>query len=370
MIIKVIHVASSHLLGLANQETQLSRAYNCLAGIDVLLLSGECEQYAGCFEILKRDGISNKIIKGFDVHHDFVRLVKEFLKVVNEFEPVIVTVNTNWQLVIAGVVNVCCKKKYKLIYTVHGFRHNDLIKSIIARLLISLLLFVFVDLINCPTVYVRKKYSALNRRIISIPLGVDDIFFSNNSDPDFSKPLNFLFAGVFRLGKNQAMLISAFAEYLHLSKDSESMLYLPGEGELRLNAIKIAEDLGVVNRVKFPGQLNRQEMLAMYEQCQVAIIPSNSETFGHCIAEPLVLSRIVISRNIGLAPDYIVDGKNGFLFEEKKQLVRCLLKVHSMSNDDLLKIAQSAGVTGKNFQWDNIASRHLKELFEPLLVKC
>lgn len=370
MAIKVIHVGSSFQMGLTNQETQLSLAYKNLANIDVLLVTGENEQYKGCFEIVQSSGIANKVIKGIDVHHDFIRLVKEFLSIVNIFKPEIVTVNTNWQLVIAGFARIIGRNKYKLIYTVHGFRHNSPFQSVIARFLIGLLLFFFADAINAPTVYVRDKYSLLSRRILTIPLGEDNLYFTNSSDPDFSKPLKFLFAGVFRVGKNQDMLINAFAEYLSITKDSESMLYLPGEGELRLNAIKIAEDLGVVNRVKFPGQLNRQEMLAMYEQCQVAIIPSNSETFGHCIAEPLVLSRIVISRNIGLAPDYIVDGKNGFLFEEKKQLVRCLLKVHSMSNDDLLKIAQSAGVTGKNFQWDNIASRHLKELFEPLLVKC
>ena len=366
---KIIQVASSHKMGLTNQETQLALAYSGISELDVLVVTGKNEQYEGCFELLKSKGVANKVIKGFDVHHNFLRLVKELLDIVNEFNPDIVTVNTNWQLAIVGIANILCKNKFKLIYTVHGFRHNSPFKSMIARYLIGLLLMLFADLINAPTTYVKNKYLLLRRKIVCIPLGEDNVFFLHSISPDFSKPFNFLFAGVFRAGKNQAMLVEAFADYLKISKNSESMLYLPGEGELRPNAMKIAKDLGVANRVVFPGQLNRQEMLKMYEQCQVAIVPTNEETFGHCIAEPLVLSRIVISRSIGLAPDYIVDGENGFFFEGKNELIRCMLKVHSMNQHDLQKISKSARVTGKSFRWDNIALRHLKEMFEPLIMK-
>jgi glycosyltransferase involved in cell wall biosynthesis len=367
MKIRLIHIASSYQMGLTNQETQLALAYKSVSEIDSMVVTGECEQYEGSFELLKNNGIANKIIIGFDVHHDFIRLIKEFLSIAEEFKPDIVTVNTNWQLVVVGFAKLFSTKKFKIVYTIHGFRHNSRLKSVVARYLIGALLLIFADVINSLTVYVKNRFSFLRQCMESIPLGEDEIFFKHSAPPDFSKPLNFIFPAVFRAGKNQEMLISAFSEYLKLTKDMQGKLFLPGEGELRNRAMKLASDLGIAGRVEFPGQLNRQEMLDMYLQCQVAIVPSNDETFGHCIAEPLVMQRIVVSRNVGLAPDFLVNGENGFLFEGRDELVQCMLGIHAMSQTALLKISEAAGVTGESFRWKNIAVKNCSELFEPLL---
>lgn len=368
MKIKLIHIASSHEMGLTNQETQLAIAYKRLSDLEALVVTGENEQYEGCFRLLKKNSISNKIIKGFDSHRDLFRLIREFNRIATAFNPEIVTVNTNWHLLIVGVTRFIARKDYKIIYTIHGFRHNSRIKSVFARYLIGLALFILADAINAPTVYVKNKFSFLTGKIKTIPLGEDEIFFLHSACPDFSKPLNFIFAGVFRYGKNQETLIHAYFEYLKLSKDQKGMLLLPGDGELRGNAMQIAADLGIADRVHFPGQLNRQEMLAMYLKCQVAIIPSNDETFGHCIAEPLVMQRIVVSRNIGLAPDFLSNEKNCFLFADKNELVKRLLTINSMNRDHLVEISKQAGLIGAQFHWKHIAERHLNELFKPILL--
>jgi glycosyltransferase involved in cell wall biosynthesis len=350
-------------MGLTNQETQLAYAYKSLPEIDALVVTGENEQYTGCFSLLKQIGISNQIITGFDEHKAFKRLVKEFMTVVSDFKPDVVTVNTNWQLLIAGVAKFVAHEKFKLVYTIHGFRHNSPFKSVIARYLIGFLLLVFADKVNAPTVYVASKFSFLRRRLVSIPLGEDNIFFDKSAPPDFSSPLNFVFPGVFRQGKNQKMLIEAFAIYFQQSDNLQGKLYLPGEGEFRSAVMNFAKSLGISDRVVFPGQLNRQEMLDIYSMCQVAVIPTNSETFGHCIAEPLVMQRIVISRHVGLAPDYLVHGVNGFLFNGKEQLVQCLLRIDSMSQAERISMSKAACRTGENFRWITIANRHLSEFF-------
>jgi glycosyltransferase involved in cell wall biosynthesis len=163
------------------------------------------------------------------------------------------------------------------------------------------------------------------------------------------------------------MLIEAFAIYFQQSDNLQGKLYLPGEGEFRSAVMNFAKSLGISDRVVFPGQLNRQEMLDIYSMCQVAIIPTNSETFGHCIAEPLVMQRIVVSSHVGLAPDFLVNGVNGFLFNGKEQLVQCLLRIDSMSQTERISMSEAARRTGENFRWDKIANRYLKEVFEPNL---
>lgn len=298
--IKLLHVASSHLLGLTNQETQLALAYHALPDLDISVLSGEKEQFIGCFAALKAADISVVRIRGFDEHHDLKRLIKEFIIAADNTRADIVSVNTNWQLLVAGLANLFVKKNYKIIYTIHGFRNNHPLKSFVARFFISALLFIFADRINAPSNYVRKKFHLLSYKTRSIPLGVDEIFFRNSKLPDFSKRLAFCFPGQFRSGKNQILLIKAFAEYINQTSDSNSILILPGEGVLISKCKRLAEKKDVAHQVIFPGQVDRLSMMEIYQKCQVALVATNAETFGHCIAEPLVMKRIILSSSVGI----------------------------------------------------------------------
>ena len=365
--IRVLHVASSHMMGLTNQETQLALAYKSLADVDITVVSGENEQVNGSFNALNFAGIPFEIINGFDSHRNIFRLIKRFKNITKRIKPDIVSVNTNWQLVIVSLARFLSRQNHKIIYTIHGFRHNHPIKSIIARSLIGSLLFLFADVINAPTSYVCKNFAWLKYKIKTIPLGEDDLFFINSKLPDFSKPLSFCFAGQFREGKNQSMLIAAFSDYLEKTHDLKARLILPGEGELLESCKILAIRLGVSDQVIFPGQLNRIEMIEVYKNCQIALVPTNSETFGHCIAEPLVMKRIVLSRPVGIASDVIINGVNGYFFDTKSQLVDTMLAMRELPEVDLIRISECAGKIGQIFNWIVVAKMNVKELMKPII---
>lgn len=360
MKLKLLHVASSHIMGLTNQETQLALAYKNLGNVDLTVVSGENEQVSGSFSALRASGIPFVIIKGFDEHNEISRLIIEFKELVKKNRPDFVSVNTNWQLVIAALARLFGREKYKIIYTIHGFRHNHAIKSIVARVLIGTLLLLFADLINAPTEYVRKKFRLLNYKTNSVPLGEDELFFMKRKLPEFSKPLSFCFAGQFRKGKNQDALIHAFFKYREKTHDTQARLVLPGSGELLESCKALAYRLGVSKQVIFPGQLNRIEMVDTYLDCQIAIVATNSETFGHCVAEPLVMQRIVLSRPVGIAADVIVHGVNGYLFETTSQLVTIMTTLHMIQETDLIRISQKAGEVGMKFRWEEVAKKNTK----------
>ncbi|MFM2074947.1 MAG: hypothetical protein RJB34_1252 [Pseudomonadota bacterium] len=364
---KLIHLASSYKMGLTNQETQLALAFSKVDDLQYLVVTGENEQFEGCFETLCNNNINNKIIYGFDEHHEPFRLIKEFNQIITEFNPDIVTVNTNWQLLITGLARLFSFKKFKIVYTIHGYRHNEKLKSYVARILIGGLLFLFSDAINAPTKFIRNKFKLLKYKIFVIPLGEDQIFFENSSTHDFSKPLNLVFPGVFRHGKNQELLIKAFKKFISSTHNCNTVLHLPGEGELKNQAQDLVRQLAIDKQVLFPGHLSRLQMLEVYAKCQIAIIPSNVETFGHCIAEPLVMQCIVISANTGLAPDFIQHGLNGFIFKDENDLVEILIKIKKMDVEQLQNIALAAKETGGNFKWPNIALRLFNEVYKPLL---
>ena len=210
----------------------------------------------------------------------------------------------------------------------------------------------------------KKKFSFLSYKIITIPLGEDDIFFKNSGIPNFNQKLSFIFGGEFRRGKNQKLLIKSFYDFLQNTKLVDSRLYLPGVGKYRNECMKFASELGIEGNVFFPGQVDRLIMLELYNKCQVAIIPSNQETFGHCIAEPFVLKKIIVSKNIGLAIDYLVDKRNGFIFSSFIELTKILIDISKMDAIDLERMSLASGNVGINFDWNTIANKHLNMLFK------
>jgi glycosyltransferase involved in cell wall biosynthesis len=367
--IKVLHVASSHLVGLTHQETQLAKAYALLDKVCVTVLSGESEQCYGCFDALNQSGVPFVIINGFDKHGEFIRIVREVVALLDDIQPDIVTVNTNWQILIFGLARMWVKNKYAVIYTIHGFRHNHPYKSDIARLIIGLLLWIFADRVNAPSSYVGNMFGFLRYKMVSIPLGEDDTFFEKSEDPDFESTWQFCFPGQFRAGKNQAMLIRAFAEYIYKTSDRNSRLFLPGDGELLSSSKLLACKLGVEQQVIFPGQLNREDMLDIYRKCQFAIIPTNNETFGHCIAEPLVMKRVVLTRQVGIAPDVINHGINGYFFNDEAELTELLIVLTRVDRHHLISISRNAGEIGKCFKWAEVSRQYVDSMIELLKKK-
>jgi len=359
----LIHVGSSYQMGLTSQETNLAIAYKLNTKINFIALSGEKEQFIGLSSLLIKNNITHVIIPGFDEHRNFIRLIKSLIKVIRLFNPNIVTLNTNWQLVLFGVTRFFIKNKFKIIYTIHGYRHNHSIKSKIAIILISTLLHIFADLINAPSTFVKNKFPTLKRKLISIPLGEDDIFFEKSKAPNFSKPYKFCYPAVFRQGKNQLELIQAFARFIQITENLDSQLYLPGEGSLLGKAKQYAVEMGIEDRVIFPGQLDRNQMLELYLKCQFSIVCSNVETFGHCIAEPLILQRVLITRDVGIAIDVVKDNVNGLVFDTFEDLVTCLVKIDSMPKEDLMRISASASSLASIFNWKNIAIQHVEKMF-------
>ena len=65
-----------------------------------------------------------------------------------------------------------------------------------------------------------------------LPLGVDEKFFEGSYQPLSIDNLRLIYPAQFRIGKNQDVVIRAFAEYRNATHDMDSILILPGDGEL------------------------------------------------------------------------------------------------------------------------------------------
>jgi glycosyltransferase involved in cell wall biosynthesis len=205
--------------------------------------------------------------------------------------------------------------------------------------------------------FVKNKFKFIKKRVVVIYLGVEDCFFLPGSIPSLNTAsISIIFAGQFREGKNQEKLIRAFHQFLLRSQNNSFNLTLPGDGNQRETCRNLVRAINLEKRIFFPGQLNRQEICDLYAKSNISVIPSNVETFGHCIAEPFVLGLCVITSDTGIASDLISDGENGFIFKDFNELVDILVKLDA-NHDLITQTGQNAYSGHDQLRWQSITEK-------------
>lgn len=136
-----------------------------------------------------------------------------------------------------------------------------------------------------------REDKATLRRILDIP---QDAFV-------------FLYAAEFSPRKNQALLIRALARLPH-----RAVLALPGQGALLESCQALARELGVADRVLFPGQVN--EMGPWYALSDAALSSSFSEGLPFNIMEAMYAALPIAATAVKGHTDLLTPGKSGLLF--------------------------------------------------------
>ena len=353
---KVIYFLSDYKIGLSNLLLEQAINFKQLKDIEFTYISGEGEQISGLNKKAKYNNIFINRINGLDFHKVFYSLTKEFHNLIKLIKPEYVHVQNNWQLAIVTFVKYFFLKKFKIIYTIHAYRHNYPIRSFITRIIISLALLFIVNKVVVASSFIKRKFNLLNYKTYIIYLGVENSFFEKIHTVINSHDINIVFAGQFREGKNQKLIIRSFKNATELN-NANLKLYLAGDGPLLNSCKKLAFELGLEKQVIFTGNLNRAEVLNLYQKCNIAIVATNIETFGHCIAEPYVLGLCTISRRTGIAEDIIANGVNGFLFDNDKELLTLLPEIIK-SKEKIIKTGETAFANRDELRWSNIVEKY------------
>jgi glycosyltransferase involved in cell wall biosynthesis len=355
---KLLFFASDYKIGLSSLLTEQAIAMQN-ADMNPVCLAGENEQEAGLSEKLQAKKVNLVRLDGLDEHLKFKKLSSKIGFIIQKNQITHVHVQNNWQLVLVAFYKYknILPKHFKIIYTLHGFRHNDVIKSVIAVLIIGILLFLFADTIIVMSNYARKRFFLLSYKIKKLYLGIDNMYFEKEKNTIDTSSLKLIFPAQFRKGKNQHILINAISHYIDQTHDSTIQLYLPGSGPLLKMYEKLVNENNLRDNIIFPGQCTKTQIKELYESCNIAVISSNSETFGQSIVEPFVLGRPVLTRRVGIATDIIIAGKNGFFFENEKDLTEYL--IYFSKNKSLLKKMGNTNFSHRNiFSWKEIIGKY------------
>jgi len=123
-----------------------------------------------------------------------------------------------------------------------------------------------------------------------------------------------------------------------------------GSEKYKKKLLDLAKRLKVSDRVIFAGETPYNEMIKFYSRCFCVVQDTMEEDFGYVPIEAMACGKPVICRNEGGYKETVADGKTGFLFNSKNQLVE---KISTLFSDTSMyrRVAKKARVyVKKNFE--------------------
>lgn len=159
--------------------------------------------------------------------------------------------------------------------------------------------------------------------------------------------------------------VRAFANFCREFPKSEFVVI--GDGPLRKRCLHLAKELGVRDRVSFPGWLPRARWAELYERAHVFLHPGRKELCGsdeRCpdtILEAMADGLPIVATRHGGVPEVVQDGVSGLLVEDAdtQALSEALLRI---GRDGMLLQALSQGAAARvRTDFDRVKQARLME---------
>lgn len=178
-----------------------------------------------------------------------------------------------------------------------------------------------------------RSYGVESRRIFLAPYVVDNAFFHKRCQKaapnrealrtalgiTLGRPV-ILFCAKLIDVKSPETLIRAVG-----NMRTQAVCLLVGDGELRPCLEKLVHATAP-GRVKFLGFRNQSELPALYDLCDVFVLPSSFEPWGLVVNEVMNAGKpVVVSDQVGSGPDLVRQGENGSIFPAGN--VECLTEI-------------------------------------------
>jgi len=138
-----------------------------------------------------------------------------------------------------------------------------------------------------------------------------------------------------------------------------------GDGRLRVYYERMAEVLGVRDRVRFTGAVPTLEKNRLFQECRVFAMPSRdrridggAEGFGLVYLEANAFGRPVVAGRAGGTTDAVVDGETGLLVDPENEVAVADAVVRLLTDADFAARLgkQGAERVQKSFGWPRTAA--------------
>lgn len=201
-----------------------------------------------------------------------------------------------------------------------------------------------------------RSYSGELSDITVVPYGFPKVVENREYNRAESEPIKLLFVG----GLSQRKGISYLFEAAELLK---------GDVELTIVGNKAVENCEILNdsleKYNWIPSLPHDDILKLMKTQDILVFPSLFEGFGLVVTEAMSQGTPVITTERTCGPDFIVDGKNGWLVEagSTESLVTKLKQIIE-TPDKIEEVGREALITASKRPWSNYGDELVKAINE------
>jgi len=153
--------------------------------------------------------------------------------------------------------------------------------------------------------------------------------------------------------KRMAGIITALHELSHKFPDIN--LVMVGDGPERVDLERLVEKLGVMQRVRFYGNIGRDKTLELLKTADVFVLNSIYEGLPHTVIEAMACSVPVVATGIKGTNEIIENGKTGLfvLPDNEKNLAEQVARLFQDRELSVRLAANALSVVREKFTWEN-----------------
>lgn len=187
--------------------------------------------------------------------------------------------------------------------------------------------------------------------------GVDTEYFRPGETPSVGSPPTVLYTGAHHPRKELNTLLYAVKQVVDCNP--EIRVVLTGTGSNREELIQMSSEMGIRDRVKFPGYVSRDRLLEYYQSSDIFVNPSRYEGLPTSVLEAMACGLPVVATDIPGHNELITRGENGLLVPpgDSSKLAKAISDL--IADKDLQRqfAERSRATVTQKYDWAVIADR-------------
>lgn len=190
-----------------------------------------------------------------------------------------------------------------------------------------------------------EKLGAIKKNIVISPMGVDHTLLEKyKGKRPFQETLTILSARKLEPLYDLETLILAASRVIKKLKEKAKFVIV-GEGSQKQSLLGLSRKSGLDEYVEFKGFLPREEFLNLFTQAHLYVSTSLSDSTSVALLEAMALGLIPVVTDIPGNREWIMDGKNGFLFSPKDHKVLAEKIIFAITSFDKLNRIKEENLT-------------------------
>ena len=198
------------------------------------------------------------------------------------------------------------------------------------------------------------------------PYGVNIEDFKPKKEFKRNEKMRFLFVGSFSQRKGISYLLQDFKELEDVGENVS--LTMAGRGIMDYELVKSYKLKCLETHINLPIE----KLVELMQESDVFVFPSICEGFGLVLVQAMATGLPLITTYNTSGPDFIEEGKDGFLIEAQDvEAIKNKVKYFLQNPEEVKRMGQNAIIKSKDFTWDKFSSEIIKsvEKAEKLFLK-